>query len=165
MHPWTPAVSPDPCTLSPISIWSNRPFPTPTTSPEPVQRFLVMLTLHQQLDQKYEVLGKFWTSEKKVWHQICWSEPSEKFWFQKNFRNSELFRSSEFKSEFFRRSDLWSDYFQIFRFFVKLLMCQDWFSTDLSLGIWGSGFGLALRPECCIAGIALSKGWEGRPSA
>ena len=35
-------------------------------------------------------------------------------------------------------------------------MCQDRFSTDLSSGIWGSGFGLALRPECCIAGIALS---------
>ena len=45
-----------------------------------------------------------------------------KFWFQKIFRNSELFRSSEFKSEFFRSSDLWSDYFQMFRFFIKLLM-------------------------------------------
>ena len=59
---------------------------------------------------------------KKIWHQICWSEISEKFWFQENFRYSELFRSSEFKSEFFRSSDLWSDYFQIFNFFVKLLM-------------------------------------------
>ena len=47
---------------------------------------------------------------------------SEKFWFLKNFWNSELFRSSEFKSESFRSSDLWSDYFQIFRFFVKLLI-------------------------------------------
>ena len=44
-------------------------------------------------------------------------------------------------------------------------LCQDRFSTDLSLGIWGSGFGLALRPECCIARIALPEGWEGQPSA
>ena len=43
--PESPAVSPDPCTLSPISIQCNRPFPTPTTSPKPVRRFLVMLTL------------------------------------------------------------------------------------------------------------------------
>ena len=39
------AVSLNPCTLSPISIWPNRPFPSPTTSPRPVQQFLVMLTL------------------------------------------------------------------------------------------------------------------------
>ena len=94
---------------------------------------------HQQLDKKSEVLGQFWISEKKIWNQICWSEISEKFWFLessdfwkvlisgkfwflKNFWNSELFRSSEFKSESFRSSDLWSDYFQIFRFFVKLLI-------------------------------------------
>ena len=35
--------------------------------------------------------------------------------------------------------------------------CQDRFSTDLSSGIWGSGFGLALRPECFVAGITLSR--------
>ena len=46
-----------------------------------------------------------------------------------------------------------------------LYTCQDRFSTDLSLGIWGSGFSLALRPECCIARIVLPEGWEGRPSA
>ena len=43
--------------------------------------------------------------------------------------------------------------------------CQDWFSTDLSSGIWGLGFSLVLRPECCVAGIVLPKGWEGWPSA
>ena len=43
--PKPPAVSPNPCTLSPISIQSNWPFPTPTTSPKPVQHFSVMLTL------------------------------------------------------------------------------------------------------------------------
>ena len=43
--PKSPAMSPDPCMLSPISIQSNRPFPTPTTSPKPVQHFSVMLTL------------------------------------------------------------------------------------------------------------------------
>ena len=32
---------------------------------------------------------------KKIWHQICWSEISEKFWLLKIFRNSELFRSSD----------------------------------------------------------------------
>ena len=88
---------------------------------------------HQQLDKKSEVLGQFWISEKKsetrsvdlkflkssdFWKVLI----SEKFWFLKNFWNSELFRSSEFKSESFRSSDLWSDYFQIFRFFVKLLI-------------------------------------------
>ena len=72
--------------------------------------------------QKIWGSGKVLNIWKKIWHQICWSEISEKFWYQKPFRNSELFRSSEFKSEFFRSSDLWSDYFQMSRFFVKLLM-------------------------------------------
>ena len=44
-------------------------------------------------------------------------------------------------------------------------LCQDRFSTDLSSGIWGSGFGLALRPECCVVRIVLPEGWEGQPSA
>ena len=43
--PKSPAMSPDPCMLSPISIQSNQPFLTPTTSPKPVRCFLVMLTL------------------------------------------------------------------------------------------------------------------------
>ena len=77
---------------------------------------------HQQLDKKIWGSGKVLNIWKKIWHQICWSEISEKFWYQNFFRNSELFRSSEFKSEFFRSSDLWSDYFQMFRFFIKLLM-------------------------------------------
>ena len=42
--PKPPAVSLNPCTLSLISIQSNQPFLTPTTSPKPVQHFLVMLT-------------------------------------------------------------------------------------------------------------------------
>ena len=85
--------------------------------------------MHQQLDKKSEVLERFWTSEKKSDTRsvdLKFLKSSEKFWYQKIFRNSELFRSSEFKSEFFRSSDLWSDYFQMFRFFVKLLM---WSST------------------------------------
>ena len=49
--------------------------------------------------------------------------------------------------------------------FPILTVCQDWFSTDLSSGIWRSGFGLVLRPECCIVGIMLPRGWEGQLSA
>ena len=66
---------------------------------------------HQQLDKKSGVLR---SSEhlKKIWHQICWSEISEKFWFLKNFRHSEFFRTSEFESDFFRCSDLFSDFFR-----------------------------------------------------
>ena len=39
------AVSPNPCMLSPISIQSNQPLLSPTTSPKPVWQFSVMLTL------------------------------------------------------------------------------------------------------------------------
>ena len=43
--PEPPAVFSSPSALSPISIWSNRPFLSPTTSPKPVWHFSVMLTL------------------------------------------------------------------------------------------------------------------------
>ena len=56
--------------------------------------------------------GKVLNTWKKIWHQICWSEISEKFWKVSDFRNSELFRCL----------DLWSGFFQMFRVFVKLLM-------------------------------------------
>ena len=46
-------------------------------------------------------------------------------------------------------------------FLLKGSGCQDQFSTNLSSGIWGLGFGLALRLECCIVRIALPEGWEG----
>ena len=44
-------------------------------------------------------------------------------------------------------------------------VCQDQFSTDLSLGVQESGYSLTLRPECCIARIMLPEGWEGQLSA
>ena len=64
---------------------------------------LSMVVMHQQLDKKSEVLERFWTSEKKTDTRsvdLKFLKSSEKFWYQKIFRNSELFRGSEFNSEF-----------------------------------------------------------------
>ena len=77
-----------------------RYFQTPVRKISRLLEYKCMCMMHQQLDKKSEVLEKFWISEKKSDTRSVDLKFLKSSDFRNFFRNSELFRSSEFKSGF-----------------------------------------------------------------